>query len=541
MKNRIWMGLLVAMALPPNVTNAQDSASPLPDVATTTSTDGARVVPANISPGAAEVIRLAESGVGDEVVLAYIQNSQAAFNLGADDVLYLRDVGLSSAVITAMLSHDTTLRDQYPAANPNPPAPVQEPPPQPESDVPPAYATTPPPEVNYFYNDLSPYGTWVQLDGVGWCWQPRVVVINRGWRPYCDSGHWLNSDCGWYWQSDYSWGWAPFHYGRWYLHNRCGWVWTPDTTWGPAWVIWRSSGDYCGWAPVPPHAVFDIGFGWRFNGLRVGLDFDFGLRADHFTFVAYRDFTHRDLGHRHLMASEVNRVYSHTTVINNYTVNNRMVVNRGIAVDRVSAATHSEIRRIAIRDTPSVRGRMTNTRGVENGAPVIYRPQLHRPASSGNVVAQRVDERHPVIQHSTITPTRNAPARTFTAPRSPVGPAPAVPRGEIERRSSGSDFSRPRTYLRVPQTPSTSSRDAYNAVPRTDGRGGPPLRSSPVPQSNFAERDGSRQVPRAYSPKGYERSIESRPMTRPESRQSVPSVPQGNNRRDSDPRGRGGL
>ena len=51
--------------------------------------------PANLSPGAAEVIRLAGSGVGDDVVAAYIQNSQAPFNLSADDVLYLKDIGLS--------------------------------------------------------------------------------------------------------------------------------------------------------------------------------------------------------------------------------------------------------------------------------------------------------------------------------------------------------------------------------------------------------------------------------------------------------------
>ena len=44
---------------------------------------------ANLSPGAAEVVKLASSGVSDDVVLAYIQNSQAAFNLFADDVLYL--------------------------------------------------------------------------------------------------------------------------------------------------------------------------------------------------------------------------------------------------------------------------------------------------------------------------------------------------------------------------------------------------------------------------------------------------------------------
>ena len=93
--------------------------------------------------------------------------------------------------------------------------------------------------MSYFYNNLSPYGTWVSLEGYGWCWQPRAVVISHGWRPYCDGGHWVYTDAGWFWQSDYSWGWAPFHYGRWYQHPRCGWVWTPDRVWGPAWVTWR--------------------------------------------------------------------------------------------------------------------------------------------------------------------------------------------------------------------------------------------------------------------------------------------------------------
>src|SRR5437764_4727840 len=108
MKKTTWMGLLAAASLPLNFANAQDPTAPTPDNPPPAA--GAAAVPANISPGAADVIRLAESGVGDDVVLAYIQNSQATFNLGADDLLYLRDVGLSSPVMTAMLNHDTAFR-----------------------------------------------------------------------------------------------------------------------------------------------------------------------------------------------------------------------------------------------------------------------------------------------------------------------------------------------------------------------------------------------------------------------------------------------
>ena len=142
-------------------------------------------VPVNLSPGAAEVIRLATSGVGDDVVLAFIQNSQAPFNLSADDVLYLKDVGLSSQVTSAMLNHDSTLRNQAPQYAPAATAPASAPAPAtPAAPTPqtsavtvaaapaPTYVTTAPPEVTYFYNDLSPYGTWVYLEGYGWCWQP---------------------------------------------------------------------------------------------------------------------------------------------------------------------------------------------------------------------------------------------------------------------------------------------------------------------------------------------------------------------------------
>ncbi len=229
MKNIKWVGWVVSLAFPllmasgPTAT-AQTPAGPEPA--------GAAAAP-NLSPGTAEVVRLAGSGVGEDVVLAYIQNSQAPFNLSADDVLYLKDIGVSSTVTSAMLNHDSTLRGQAQQYAPAAPAPARAPAtydwqtsgaptapaptvaPTPVAAPPPTYVTSPPADVTYFYDSLSPYGTWVYLEGYGWCWQPRTVVISRGWRPYCDGGHWVYSDAGWYWQSDYSWGWAPFHYGRW--------------------------------------------------------------------------------------------------------------------------------------------------------------------------------------------------------------------------------------------------------------------------------------------------------------------------------------
>ena len=343
--------------------------------------------PANLSPGAAEVVRLAGSGVGDDVVLAYIQNSQAPFNLTADDVLYLKDIGLSPQVISAMLSHDSTLRGQpqqyAPAA-----AGARRPQLRPARTLtydwqpatrpggsgarrrhrrstapPPAYVTSAPADVSYFYNDLSPYGTWVSLEGYGWCWQPRTVVISRGWRPYCDGGYWVYTDAGWYWQSDYSWGWAPFHYGRWYMHPRCGWVWMPDRVWGPAWVTWRTGGDVCGWAPLPPHAEFDVRLGWRFNGVRVGANFDFGLGANSFAFVSFGDFCSHNLGHHCLPPAQVTAIYRQTAIINNYVVRNNTMVHGGIPIERVSAASRVAVPRATVRDWTAGSARMPNRAG----------------------------------------------------------------------------------------------------------------------------------------------------------------------------------
>ena len=59
----------------------------------------------------------------------------------------------------------------------------------------------------------------------------------------------------------------------------------------PAWVTWRSSGDYCGWAPLPPRAEFDIHLGWRYNGVSVSTGFGFGLGSDAFLFVGFGDFS----------------------------------------------------------------------------------------------------------------------------------------------------------------------------------------------------------------------------------------------------------
>jgi hypothetical protein len=110
-----------------------------------------------------------------------------------------------------------------------------------------------------FYDELSPYGTWIQDPEYGNVWRPDVDQDD--FRPYYTDGRWAMTEYGNTWVSDYDWGWAPFHYGRWVNNRFNQWVWIPDTVWGPAWVSWRSGGGYYGWAPLGPGINININIG----------------------------------------------------------------------------------------------------------------------------------------------------------------------------------------------------------------------------------------------------------------------------------------
>lgn len=113
-----------------------------------------------------------------------------------------------------------------------------------------------------FYDELSPHGEWIAIGGGVYGWRPAGVYTD--WRPYT-VGRWCWTNYGWYWLSDEPWGWAVFHYGRWYYDDYYGWIWIPGYDWAPAWVEWRYSPDYIGWAPLGPYAVFNISWGVHYR------------------------------------------------------------------------------------------------------------------------------------------------------------------------------------------------------------------------------------------------------------------------------------
>jgi hypothetical protein len=350
MKTRFYSKIMIALAVAVATAAAIESEAseqPMPPPANT-------ALPASIPLGssAGQVYKLAQAGVHESVILNYITNCPTAFNLDADAIIALTDVGLPKDVISAMFAHDKNLP---PANNPSP-APMPAPGTVASSAAPPVTANNSAPEstgpaqtvtVNYFNDSLSPYGSWVEVAGYGRCWRPTVVVYDLSWRPYCDRGRWVYTDCGWYWDSEYSWG-VTFHYGRWFFDVRNGWCWWPDTVWAPSWVTWRSCNDYYGWAPLPPFTVYNPDIGFCYRGKNIAVDFDFGLAVNCFTFVAIGNFCEPHPRHYCLPPQQVTQIYNQTTIINNYGHNNRTIVNNGVSVTTIGQATRHPIQAIPI-------------------------------------------------------------------------------------------------------------------------------------------------------------------------------------------------
>ena len=389
-----------------------------------------KTLPPGLQPSApvTEILKLVDSGVDEAVLLAFVTNSATPFQLNAEQIIYLNDIGIPSAVVTAMIQRDQVLKASATNAVAVAPTPAPEaPPPPPAQPAPPpaelapqvdpsAAAYVPPVDDSYapFYDSLAPYGTWVNVAGYGPCWQPTVVVINRGWRPYCDGGRWVYSDCGWYWLSGYSWGWAPFHYGRWFNHSSRGWCWQPGTTWGPSWVNWRYSGSYCGWAPLPPAAGFNVGIGLTYHGQSATTSFGFGLGVSSYTFVPMNHLADPQPRRYALSHQHAAQIYGQTTPSAAITASGNRVINHGVPVSRVASASRTPIHQVSVRDGTSPNAFSGRRERFEsrNGSVSTFRPNFTRTTST-----QSPSRGRPQVTPAPAPVSAPAPTTPVTSPR----------------------------------------------------------------------------------------------------------------------------
>jgi hypothetical protein len=105
-------------------------------------------------------------------------------------------------------------------------------------------------ELALFFDELVPYGNWVEYKQYGPVWYPTKEVA-ASWRPYLN-GRWVPSAKGWVFETAEPWGWATYHFGNWMATQEYGWVWVPGSTWYASTATWRKSKRAIGWAPVPP-------------------------------------------------------------------------------------------------------------------------------------------------------------------------------------------------------------------------------------------------------------------------------------------------
>jgi len=246
---------------------------------------------------------------------------------------------------TVIAVHETTLRH----------VPAPPPPPTPQVQ-----------EVTYqsFYDELSPYGTWIDYPSYGYVWSPSV---DASFQPYSTNGHWVYSNEGWIWASDYNWGWAAFHYGRWFYEDGYGWLWKPGSQWAPPWVTWGQSGNYYGWAPLPPQGEVNVTYTppahtWVF------------VPREHINKPNVHDYVVNRSNNTTIIKNvtiinNVTNVTNKTTVVNN--VHNTVIVNRGPRVTEVERVTnnHVQVYNINEHNKPS-------TTVINNNVVNIYRPVI---------------------------------------------------------------------------------------------------------------------------------------------------------------------
>jgi len=70
---------------------------------TTTTAVSAEAAPARLPYGVDEILKLWRAHIGEEIIINYIQNTGTAYNLGPNEIVYLKSQGVSDRVVSAML------------------------------------------------------------------------------------------------------------------------------------------------------------------------------------------------------------------------------------------------------------------------------------------------------------------------------------------------------------------------------------------------------------------------------------------------------
>jgi Family of unknown function (DUF6600) len=380
-----------------------------------------------------------------------------------------------------------------------------------------------------FYDNLSG-GNWIEVEGYGYGWQPDVAVNDQNWRPYAD-GYWAYTDDGWTWVSYEDFGWATYHYGRWANLTDYGWTWFPgsDLDWGPAWVSWRTGGDYVGWAPLPPRGV-----GVVYEGGPIGsqVDIEFDIGPEYYNFCEVRYIGEPVL--RNYIAPPVQNVtYINNTVnVTNITVQNNVVYNYGPDYNVLSAQSARPIQRLSIERQSAANfsaaaksGALTKVQGnkLVVAAPnrLTKAPPGAKPPTVKTKVAQPklnrgwagVPNEAQLKQKIKAENPKNIPPPTGAAARGAGSPPPAV----------GASPAAPAAAGAPPVSPGPRGKPArVPAGAKATPPGGPPAGVSPSPFERGRGKPGAGRPGATTSPAGAPARLSPSPFERGKGRPGEP-------------------
>ncbi len=258
-----------------------------------------------------------------------------------------------------------------------------------------------------FYDSLSPYGSWVPINGYGYGWSPTQA--GPDWQPYMD-GQWVWSDQGWTWASAEPWGWATYHYGRWIYDSYYGWTWIPGTTWAPAYVSWYQSPGYVGWSPLPPDNNFFIEIGINFFNYNSGYyggynnnyyggnyghhhhhhgqyyDNDYYAPGNHCVFVPQDKFTNKNARLVALDREHNLTVMRNVKNVTNIKVENNRIYNYGPDKSAIERAGNGKITPVHLVDSDlSALRAGKNGNGLDRNNFNVFRPSITKQADESPV------------------------------------------------------------------------------------------------------------------------------------------------------------
>jgi len=323
--------------------------------------------------------------------------------------------------------------------------------------------------IQTFYDQLSPYGDWINSPDYGYVWRP-YFDNPESFRPYSSNGNWVYTDYGWTWSSGYDWGWATFHYGRWDFDNYLGWLWIPGYDWAPAWVSWGSYDNYWGWAPMGPNVFVQSNWyapdpWWTF------------VPQNHFCSSNWNRYIYERPVHYTNITHITNVYVGDNDHYNHDNRNNQNSWYNGPRVADVERYSSSRIRRMEVGE--SERPERT---GIHNNRLDVYRPTVEnkrnesRPAEYRNVEQVRTGRKIEQTTARTNDPGENRIRENRTGGRT-ITPKPV----QRENNSSRETKVETRTSTQAPNTRTTEDTRYSKETPRTT--------TQPEPRNNSGNRE----------------------------------------------------